>query len=177
MTTQPPPPPPADEKDWTVVLTAGCSQCGFSPEHDPATTGERIRATVPRWQSALSGIDVKERPWAEVWSPLEYACHVRDVFRVFSVRLGLMLATDGAKFDNWDQDEAAVSGAYWSQDPAAVADELAEAGESLAAAFDAVLEDAWGNRGLRSNGADFTVATFAAYLLHDIEHHLHDVDA
>ena len=32
-------------------------------------------------------------------------------------------------------------------------------------------------RGVRSNGAQFTVATFAAYFLHDVEHHVWDVTA
>ncbi len=41
----------------------------------------------------------------------------------------------------------------------------------------AVRDDQWDLRGTRSNGSKFTVATLGIYLVHDIEHHLHDVGA
>ena len=37
-------------------------------------------------------------------------------------------------------------------------------------------EEHWGRKGLRSNGSEFTVLTFAQYFLHDVVHHLHDVN-
>ncbi len=52
-----------------------------------------------------------------MWSPLEYACHVRDVHLLFAERVRLMLEQDGPTFDNWDQDVTAVESAYGSQDP------------------------------------------------------------
>jgi hypothetical protein len=55
--------------------------------------------------------------------------------------------------------------------------ELAEAGDRLARSFDAVTGDQWDRRGTRSDGAAFTVETFARYLLHDPIHHLVDVGA
>ena len=33
----------------------------------------------------------------------------------------------------------------------------------------------WQHRGVRSNGSVFTIATFAPYFMHDIEHHVWDV--
>ncbi len=51
-----------------------------------------------------------------MWSPLEYACHVRDVFPLFDERLVLMLAQDGPQYANWDQDATAVE-RYAEQDP------------------------------------------------------------
>ena len=42
--------------------------------------------------------------------------------------------------------------------------------------IDAVSGDTWERRGIRSNGSEFTVATLAVYFLHDVEHHLHDVE-
>ena len=169
--------PPADDKDWTFVLTEGCAECGFDPAVDLHGTGARLRSTLPRWRAALAASGATNRPAPLVWSPLEYGCHVRDVFRIFAARLALMLGEDGATFANWDQDATAVTDRYWAQDLTVVADELAGCGEALAAAFDAVPSSAWGHRGIRSNGSLFTVATFAAYLLHDVEHHLHDVHA
>ena len=65
---------------------------------------------------------------------------------------------------------------YDLQDPAQVSVDLADAGEALAARFSRVTGPQWRHRGLRSNGSEFTVATFAVYLLHDPVHHLWDVD-
>lgn len=110
-----------------------------------------------------------------MWSPLEYACHVRDVFTLFDQRLHLMLDEDDARFANWDQDVTAVEERYGAQDPAVVAGALAAAGERLAASFAAVTPDQHARTGLRSDGSSFTVTTFAQYLVHDPVHHLWDV--
>src|SRR5690606_19855980 len=95
-----------DLKDWTVVITEGCADCGFDPTLDVTRTGTAIRETVPLWESVLARPDVRERPTPTTWSPLEYACHVRDVCRVFLGRLDLMLTDGDARFENWDQDQA-----------------------------------------------------------------------
>ncbi|MBM0229994.1 MULTISPECIES: DinB family protein [Micromonospora] len=169
--------PPAitpETADWTFVITEGCAECGFSPQ-DVASTGERLRAAIPTWRAALARSDAAVRPEPTVWSPVEYACHVRDTCRIFRERLELMLREDDPVFANWDQDATAVEEDYFHQTPAVVADQLAAEAEATAAAFDAVRADQWERPGRRSNGSVFTVRTFAVYFLHDIEHHVHDV--
>ncbi len=167
-----------DTKDWTWVLNEPCAECGLAAgDVDPTTVGDRIRAALPRWEEALGREDARERPHEDTWSPTEYACHVRDVFRVFAGRAEIMLEQDDPQFANWDQDETAVADNYDTQDPADVAPQLVEAGERVADVFDAVPGDAWPRTGRRADGASFTVATLAQYFLHDVEHHLHDVRA
>ncbi|SCG43550.1 DinB family protein [Micromonospora inositola] len=169
--------PPAitpETADWTFVITEGCAECGFSPQ-EVTSTGERLRATIPSWQAALARDDASVRPSPTVWSPVEYACHVRDTCRIFRGRLELMLREDDPVFANWDQDATAVEEGYFHQAPAEVADQLTAEAEATAAAFDAVRADQWERPGRRSNGSVFTVRTFAVYFLHDIEHHVHDV--
>ena len=119
---------------------------------------------------------MRERPDDSTWSPLEYAAHVRDVFRIFRERLRLMLDQESPTFANWDQDATAVADKYSEQDPAQVVEDLADQAEATAAAFDAVRPEQWSRPGRRSNGSTFTVGTFAIYFLHDIEHHLDDID-
>jgi hypothetical protein len=165
-----------DTKDWTWVLERPCPECGFVAADLPATeVAAVVRASVPRWQAVLARPDVRTRPQPDVWSPLEYACHVRDVYRVFAARARLMLAEDSPTFENWDQDATAVAERYAEQDPAQVGVELAAAGEDAAAAFDGVPADAWDRVGLRSNGSRFTVETLGQYFVHDVVHHLDDV--
>ena len=165
-----------DTKDWTWVLTRRCPQCGLDSgsvvlEHIP----EMVRQNVAGWRVALRRPGVRDRPADDHWSALEYACHVRDVFRIFDRRLTLMLEQDDPLFENWDQDRTAIEDAYGTQDPAVVAEELAEAGEVIAAHFESLPDDAWSRTGRRSDGAVFTVESFARYFVHDPFHHLIDV--
>jgi hypothetical protein len=118
---------------------------------------------------------VNTRPDDATWSPLEYAAHVRDVFRIYYFRLDLMLTQDDPAFPNWDQDETAVAEKYNEQDPAVVSTELVEAGENVARSFAAVESEQWQRTGRRSDGASFTVESIAKYFVHDPIHHLWDV--
>ena len=96
-----------------------------------------------------------ERPEPAVWSPLEYACHVRDVFELACVRCAC--SADAPRFANWDQGHRGrlrlAGSGCWSgswRSPGQVA-------------------------GLRGDGAAFTVDSFTRYLIHDPVHHLTDV--
>ena len=131
---------------------------------------------LPRWRAALRREDAAIRPNDRTWSVLEYACHVRDVFELFGQRLNLMLTQENATFANWDQDQAAIDGEYAASDPGLVAEELVTEGEQVAESFARVVQDEWQLTGMRSNGSVFTVLTFSQYFLHDVVHHLHDVD-
>ncbi|WP_457966009.1 DinB family protein [Arthrobacter sp. D1-29] len=167
-----------DEKDWTSVLSRPCPECGFdAATADPSTVAGTVRRMLPRWQAVLEQEDAAVRPNERTWSPLEYACHVRDVFGLFDERLALMLLEDDARFADWDQDQAAIDGDYAHEDPAQVVRELASRGERIAGAFAAVDKSQWHRTGTRSNGAAFTMVTFAQYFLHDGVHHLHDVES
>ncbi|MBT8249345.1 MAG: DinB family protein [Acidimicrobiia bacterium] len=175
---QPPDPPPPDLKDWTWVLDRTCPECGFEAATvERSRIGELLRENTQAWIRVLGGDEqvLRTRPSADVWSTTEYACHVRDVHRLYSERLELMLAEDNPMFANWDQNEAAVERRYDLADPGQVKGELNTAGLKLADEFDTVAGEQWDRRGRRSDGANFTIETFARYLLHDPVHHLYDV--
>ncbi len=165
-----------DDKDWTWVLEERCRECGF--DACAMSVGELARvtrSTVAAWQEVLGRSDVRTRPAPAVWSSLEYACHVRDVYRLFGERVRLMLDQDDPAFADWDQDATAVAERYGEQDPTEVFGELTEAGEAIAEVFAGVPGNAWLRPGRRSNGSRFTVETLGRYFLHDVVHHLHDV--
>lgn len=165
-----------DLKDWTWVLERPCPDCGFdAPALDLARLPQAIEDNGVLWQVVLGTEDAAVRPMPHVWSPLEYACHVRDVNRLFLERLELMLSEDDPQFANWDQDETAVADDYGSQDPATVAEEVVASAAAVAAAYAGVSGDQWQRPGTRSNGDVFTVETLARYHLHDLVHHAHDV--
>jgi hypothetical protein len=166
-----------DTKDWTWVLEARCPECGLDTRTMAlADVPGAVRHVASSFGEVLAtGETARRRPQPQVWSPLEYACHVRDVCRLFDGRLHLMLTSDEPRFENWDQDAVAVRDAYGEQDPARVASELSEAADQLAASFERVPEGARDRTGRRSDGVVFTVATLGRYLVHDLVHHVHDV--
>ena len=166
-----------DDKDWTWVLREPCPECGFDASTvDAGDVAHMVRTNAARWPELLADRRARRRPSDDRWSALEYACHVRDVFELYDERLVAMLADDGVQFANWDQDVTAVEQRYGEQDPAEVAAALTTAAERLARRFDAVEGDQWAHRGIRSDGATFTVDSFARYFIHDPVHHVHDVE-
>ncbi|MCG6496313.1 DinB family protein [Kitasatospora sp. A2-31] len=167
-----------DTKDWTWVLERPCPDCGLDSGAVARTAVPGlIRANAEAWAAVLAGdeAELRRRPAPDTWSDLEYACHVRDVFRLFRFRLDLMLDQDGPDFPNWDQDATAVAERYGEQEPKTVAADLTEAAQVLADAFERVEGAQWLRTGNRSDGARFTVESFSRYLVHDPGHHLYDV--
>ncbi len=165
-----------DDKDWTWVLQHPCQECGFdSTSVQFVDVAGRTRASIAVLAGRLHEDGAVDRPAPQVWSALEYSCHVRDVCRVFGARLGMMRGGRSPEFANWDQDATALSERYWEHDPGAVARELADEGERIAADFESVRPEELARTGRRSDGSMFTVQTLAAYFLHDLEHHVHDV--
>jgi len=165
-----------DTKDWTWVLDRVCEECGYDARSvSRPDVPLRVRANAADWLQVLATPEVRRRPRPQIWSPLEYGCHVRDVFRIFDQRLQLMLEEPDPLFANWDQDETALADRYWEQDPVVVSHDLLEAADAIARRFAAVTDAQWDRTGRRSDGASFTVDSFARYFLHDPVHHLHDV--
>lgn len=173
-----PGPSAPDTADWTWVLTRPCPDCGFRPDDvRPEGIPEILEDAKMRYAAVLARADVRARPSDGVWSPLEYAAHVRDVCDVMRGRLEQILDGGGetVQFANWDQDQAAIDGAYWKSDPDVLATELEIAFDAAAQAYARPTSDQLTWPGLRSNGSAFTVETLGRYFVHDVLHHLWDV--
>jgi len=175
-----PGPSTPDDADWTCVLTRLCPDCGFDAALvDPGDVPALLRDAAQRYAARLGRDDVRSRPAEGVWSPLEYACHVRDVCDVMTGRLEQILAGGGelVTFADWDQDATAVERQYWRSDPEVVAREVTDAFETAATAYGRPAGTQWEWPALRSNGSEFTARTLSLYFVHDIHHHLWDVTA
>ena len=119
-----------DEKDWTWVLERPCGECGFDARSiELDVVAAMILDNAEQWQLLLgageASLEVRARP--ERWSTLEYATHVRDVYRLYEQRLRLMLDSDVPLYPNRDQHETAIAERYDEQDPVIVAGELVAA--------------------------------------------------
>ncbi len=175
--------PLPDSKDWTWVLDETCPECGYDAAAvDPTDVAALMRANAASFRAALKrGSMVGERPPVPAgappkWSALEYAAHVRDVYKLAAERITRMIKKKAPTFKDWNQDEAAVKGNYGDSDVDKVSYDLAVNAGKVADLLDKVRGDDWQRTGMRSDGAGFTIATFAVYILHDVSHHLWDVE-
>jgi S-DNA-T family DNA segregation ATPase FtsK/SpoIIIE len=156
-----------------------CDDCGY--EYDTYSRSElagEIRGFGPAYAAALFGVpDVRARPAPEVWSPLEYACHVRDVFHVQRERVLLALREETPEFEPMRRDERAVEMRYNAQDPAAVVADLDNAADALAALFESLDEPSWQCTGMYSypEPKKRTVEWIARHTIHEGVHHLGDL--
>lgn len=164
-----------DDRDWTTVLAAGCPECGYRL-HDPATTGARLAAALGRWLTVLHRPDVAERPAARVWSPLEYAGHCRDLIEVLGDRVAAMLDREEPTYEDFDGEAAVLAHDYWRIDPTQLAPALEDATARTREVLSGVGAEDWERTGRREDGYTFTIATLCRYIVHDVEHHLADVD-
>lgn len=162
-----------ETKDWAPVAEQGCDECGCLPVPGPQI-GDRLRQTTGSWGQVLHSAQAARRPEPQVWSPVEYAAHVRDMCRLAVERVQLMLQEDTPTFSNWDQDERAVTHDYFHASPTEISSDLEHHLRLAAHTFDAVAAGDWTRPGLRGDGRAFTVSTFASFVLHEVEHHLQD---
>ncbi len=175
--------PPPDTKDWSTVLSGPCEQCGLEVSNlEREALAASIRANAASWRSTLKrGEMIHQRPPVSAgqpprWSALEYACHVRDVYEVFNDRLTKMVKGKAPTFANWDQNHAAIEGGYADQDPEKLSYALAVNAGKVADLLDRVRDAKWNNTGTRADGVEFTIDSMARYLLHDVSHHIWDVN-
>ena len=160
--------------DWTWVLERQCDECAY--QADALTRNElgpRVRAVAMAWRQLLSRGAAVHRLRDDderTWTPLQYGCHVRDVFKIFEERGQLMLKKrKPPTFKDWNQEQAAIDSDYAGQDPAKVAFDLATKAGKFADMLDRLDSDEWEKEGFRSDGPRFTVESLARYLLHDVD--------
>lgn len=160
-----------------------CDECGFDYDSVAGTDaasairafGRKYRAPLTRFLPHEDGPALlRTRPEPEVWSALEYAAHVRDVFASYEGWVRLILAEDRPTLEGLGPDELAVERRYIEEDPTAVADSLAGNAERLAATLETVDQPGWVRIGLR-RGDERSVLFTARRAVHEGIHHLLDI--
>src|SRR2546421_10999686 len=136
-----------DTKNWTWVLERPCPECGFAAgEIAPEDVPGLLRANAEAWRAlfaAGSAEELRTRPNPAKWSPLEYACHVRDCNNVYLHRVDLMLEHDDPQYPNWDQDQSAIDDKYNEQNPDTVIAALIDTTQKIAAKVESASDDEW----------------------------------
>jgi hypothetical protein len=159
-----------------------CDECGYDyDEISRDRIATALLALGPRHQSSLTGQDARRlraRPRPDVWSPLEYACHVRDVLKVQRERIRLALAEDQPAFAPMRREERVIEDRYNEQDPADVIKELVDAAAALAHVLETLDEEGWRRTGIYNFPTTQvrTVEWIGRHTLHEGRHHLWDID-
>ena len=155
-----------------------CTECGFEFDATPpATAAEAVEALIPHYRlRLLSPRDsLRRRPDKDTWSALEYSCHVRDCLALYEERIRRVLAEYRPELPPMRRDALVVERRYNEQDPTAVTHVLAHNGARLAAVLRRVDDSAWDRTGVR-DGEVLTVAWMAVNVVHELRHHVMDMD-
>jgi hypothetical protein len=158
-----------------------CHQCGFeydlgrAQEAGPAiVAGTAELAALLQIESAL---DLRSRWHPDVWSPLEYACHVRDLLLVQRERVLLARRADRPALTPMGRDERVEHDGYADQHPDDVARQVADAARLFANVLHRLGPADWERTVVYGYPApaERSLGWVAVHTLHEVRHHLGDV--
>jgi hypothetical protein len=158
-----------------------CEECGYGYDLTAATTAaDDIRVGVAELAALLTVTEPRklaQRTAPLRWSPLEYACHVRDVLLTQRERVLLARRADVPSAVPMGRDERVAHEAYAEQEPLEVAEELTMAARLLANVLHRLDTPDWERRLIYNwpHRRERTLRWVAANTLHDVRHHLMDV--
>jgi DinB family protein len=157
-----------------------CVECGFTYDlRDAATAGRVIRERVAEIVVILRDnmIDVRARPRPDVWSPLEYGCHLRDVLLVQRERVLAARRVNGADCGSMGREERVEHDGYIEQDRADVARQLADAATLFGNVLARLSAGDWDRTVTyhypQTN--ERSLRWVAVHTAHEAQHHLQDI--
>jgi hypothetical protein len=156
-----------------------CQQCGYVFESvDRRALPERLRQAAAGYEAPLTESSVAalgHHRSADVWSPLEYGCHARDV--VFNIRDRVLLALveDNPSFSPIHREERVLLARYAEESPDSIVAGLRLGGDLLALVLSGLDADQWSRTGIYA-GVDRDVTWIGRQALHELEHHLGDIN-
>lgn len=156
-----------------------CAECGFMYDlADADRAAEAILAGAAEAGAALRGPgDKRTRRRPDVWSPLEYACHLRDVLLVQRERVLAARRNDRHVCTPMGRDERVDHDGYGEQDPEDVARQLTDAARLFANVLDRLHAEDW-TRVLVYNyprPTEVSLRWVAVHTAHEVRHHLGDM--
>jgi hypothetical protein len=162
------------------TLADACPECGFSYNIGRIDVLGWLRSDTRVFVDVFSEYsdgEARTRPEPDVWSPLEYACHVRDVLQVQRERVDLALVEDDPVFVPMGRDERAVELRYNEQDPTAVAAEITANGEAFVARLESLDAEQWQRQGVYNFPTPQlrTIEWIGIHTVHELLHHRGDI--
>ncbi len=138
-----------------------------------------IRSYPARYRQALknsTGTILRQRPEPHTWSILEYTCHLRDVYDVYTDRLTRTLTQDRPVLEPMRNEQRAARDDYNSQDPRDVLDALTEQVARFAERAESVTHSQCARTATRLPGEERTLLWLVRQACHEGLHHLRDIE-
>lgn len=165
-------------RDWTRMQFERCPDCGADAAAiAESDLGAEILREIAAWGRLLASADpfaVRVRPSPEVWSALEYACHVRDLLPVMGDRVRRMQSEESPDLGWWDHEAAADEDRYNEQVPVLVVEAMTANARAFATVLAGVGVEEWDRSARRRAGEHFTIAGISRFVLHEVIHHRDD---
>ena len=156
-----------------------CTPCAFSY---PAVTVEsalgQIRMTPGRVGDAIHRVgdeDLRRRPSDGTWSALEYLCHLRDVYAVYTIRLYRTRVEEVPVLEPMLNDLRAARFRYNQRDVRPV---LAELSDNVGGLLEEAAKNTsatWERVARRLPGEERTARWLVRQVAHEGVHHLRDI--
>jgi uncharacterized damage-inducible protein DinB len=157
-----------------------CPSCDLAySAYDLASAVAGIRAVpdaVASRVTALPASALRQRPEPGVWSVLEYAAHVRDLYATFLIRLHRTRTEDHPTLDPMFGDLRAQRLRYNDLPVDAVLRELALAAAGFCDEVADTADDEWGRQLRRLPGENRTALWLVRHAMHEGVHHVRDIE-
>jgi hypothetical protein len=155
-----------------------CAECGFRYDLDnaPAAAADirRLAGEVAAELRTPADLATRRRP--ELWSPLEYGCHLRDVLLVQRERVLTARRDNGFVCTTMGRDIRVEHEGYADQLPVDVARQLTDAALLFGNVLDRLGDD-WDNTMVYSWPEPHLASLrwVAVHTVHEAQHHLRDI--
>jgi DinB superfamily len=164
--------------DWVQIQREACPECGQHPGAlPPQRLGGLAISSAALWRAFLEKADdesIRASPSAEVWSPIQYGAHVRDMLRIFGDRILLAVAEENPSVPWFDPGPEGWA-AYNRMAVSELASDIAEEAQRFSEIIDDRSEADWSRTAMRDGEDPFTVGGLACFGVHEAHHHLLDV--
>jgi hypothetical protein len=159
-----------------------CDVCGFEWASVPiVTVAGRVRAGTSRLAEVALSHDALggRRPEPTCWSVAEYTGHVRDVLLHVRDRVVIGLVEDTPDFKPLYRDQRVDFGLYEGDDVNVAVTDMLAAADLFARTFERLSEAAAARpvRYVYPVDAIRTIGWMGQQVVHEVEHHLGDVEA
>jgi hypothetical protein len=137
-----------------------------------------IRAIPQQIRDAVataSDIELRRRPAAAIWSPIEYVCHVRDVYATYTIRLHRARTENAPAVEPMFSDLRAVRFRYVNLPLAPVLDQLDDHVAGFVEEAATLTSRDWQRTVARRPDEVRTAGWLVRQALHEGRHHLNDI--
>ncbi|MGH3314768.1 MAG: DinB family protein [Nocardioidaceae bacterium] len=169
--------PPLQAEDH---VCAGCAMAYAEVSVEQAV--QQIALVPDRVRTAVAAVDasvrpdvLRQRPDSDTWSVTEYACHVRDVYVTYTIRLHRARTEDRPVLEPMLNDLRVRRFRYNERDLAAVLDELAAAATGFCEEAHRNQGEQWNRTVTRLPGEERTARWLVRQALHEGLHHIDDI--